>query len=202
MSVGRAKCVSSLPGDLGVPSCHHQLLAIARELVDGMRAVVHQPDVPLGVVRVHQHAVRPHEQLVVLLPRLDQLAVAIDDVDDVIPARVPRRILLRQVVARGVARRDEGRPRLGSSFSSGRQPAAEDEHAIGALRPDACRRSDDVSSRRSSSAASRRRHHTGRSRRRRPSPAALAPDRHPSRGKRVPQLRPRCFSSRCPPHRR
>ena len=77
----------------------HQLLAVAGELVDRVRAIVHEPHVPLGIVGVDQDAVRPHEQLVVLLPRLDQLAVAIDDVEDVVPARMARRILLRQVVA-------------------------------------------------------------------------------------------------------
>ena len=89
-----------------------------------MRAVVDEPHVPIGVVRIDQDAMRPHEQLVVLLPRLDQLAVAIDDVEDVIPARVARRILLRQVVARGVALGDEVAPPPPPpvGFSTGRQP--------------------------------------------------------------------------------
>ena len=46
---------------------------------------------------------RTHEQLVVLLPRVDHLALFIDDVEDVLPARLTRRVALRQVVAGGVA---------------------------------------------------------------------------------------------------
>jgi NADH-quinone oxidoreductase subunit N len=77
----------------------HQRLPVAGELIDGVRAVVNEPHVPVRVVRVYEDAVRPHEQLVVLVPRLDQLAVAIDHVEDVVPSRMAGRILLRHVVA-------------------------------------------------------------------------------------------------------
>ena len=47
MSVGRAKCVSSLPGIPRRADRLDELLAVARELVDRVGAVVNQPDVPL-----------------------------------------------------------------------------------------------------------------------------------------------------------
>jgi hypothetical protein len=72
-----------------------------------MGAVVHQPHVAFGVIRVDENTVRPNEQLVVLLPRLDQLPVPIHDVDDVIPTRMARRILLRHVEARRVPLRND-----------------------------------------------------------------------------------------------
>jgi len=40
--------------------------------------------------------VRPDEELVALLPRLDQPPVAIDDVDDVIPSRMTGGVPLRE----------------------------------------------------------------------------------------------------------
>ncbi len=123
---------------------HHQLLAVAGELVDRVRAVVHQPDVPFRIVRVHQDAMRPHEQLVVLLPRLDQLAVAIDDVEDVIPARMARWVLLRHVVAGRVAGRDEAVGGAAFLLDHRQAAAAEDVDAIGAFGPDAGRRADDM----------------------------------------------------------
>ena len=79
-----------------------------------------------------------------LLPRLDQLPVAIDDVDDVIPARVTGGILLRHVVARRVATRDEAVGRAARVLDLRQASAAEDEHAVRRLRPDAAGRSDDV----------------------------------------------------------
>jgi hypothetical protein len=90
---------------------------------------------------------RTHEQLVVLLPRLDQFAIAIDHVDDVIPARLACGILLGHVVARRVSRRNEGAViegvRLAPLVLQHRQAAAvEDEHAVGRLRPDARGRAD------------------------------------------------------------
>ena len=116
----------------------HQRLAVARELEERVRAVIDEPDVAIRVVRVHQHAVRTDEQLVVLLPRLDQPAVAVDDVDDVIPARMAGGILLRQVIARRVARRHG----IAGLLEHRETAAREDDHAIGALGPDARRRSD------------------------------------------------------------
>ena len=86
----------------------------------------------IRVVRADEDAMRPHEQLVVLLPRLDQPAVAIDEVDDVIPARVAGRILLRQVVARRVARRHG----IAGVLQHGETAAGENDHAIRALGPD------------------------------------------------------------------
>jgi hypothetical protein len=59
-----------------------------------VRAIVDDPDVAIGVIGVDLDPVRPHEQLVVLLPGFDELSVAVENVQDVIPARVPCGILL------------------------------------------------------------------------------------------------------------
>ena len=123
----------------------HQLLAVVRELVDHVRAIVHEPHVALGVVRVDQHAVRPDEARVVLFPRVDDLAVAVDDEQDVVPAGMLGRILLREVVAGRVAPGDEGVRRTAIVGRKRRQAAShEDEDAVGILRPHAGRRSPGV----------------------------------------------------------
>ena len=116
------------------------LLAVARELEDRVRPVVHEPEMPLGIVRADQHAVRADEQLVVLFPRLHQPAVPIDDVDDVVPPGVIRRVLRGQRIPRRVARRNQF-ARLLQLLET---PAGKDDDAIRTLGPDACRGADDV----------------------------------------------------------
>ena len=147
MSVGRAKCVSSLPDCIGVPIVCTSFLPSRGELVDGMGAIINEPDVPLGIVGVDKGAVWPDEQLVVLFPRLDHLAVAIDEGDDVIPARMTRRILLRHVESGRVALPGPvpvaaaAATAAAFAFQHRQTAAGEDEHAIRALRPDPGRRS-------------------------------------------------------------
>jgi hypothetical protein len=120
-------------GNLEFAERHHKL-AVAREVVNGVRAVVHEPDVPLGIVRAHENAMRPDEQLVVLFPRLDHLPAAIDDVEDVVPARMPLCVLLREIVAGRVAARHQ--IAVVADVLHLRQAAAvEDVHAIGCLGP-------------------------------------------------------------------
>ena len=70
-------------------------------------------------------------------------AVAIDDVDDVIPARMARRVGLRQVEVGGVAQRDEVFRRRARVLHRGQTAAAEDEHAIRRFGQDARGRADD-----------------------------------------------------------
>ena len=69
----------------------HLLLAVVGELVDHVRAVVDQPHVLLGVVGVDEDAVRPHELVVVLAPRLHDVAVAVEHQQAVLPARLRAR---------------------------------------------------------------------------------------------------------------
>jgi hypothetical protein len=72
-----------------------------------MGAVVDEPHVTLRVVRIHEDAMRPHEHLVVLIPRLDELAAAVHHVEHVIPPRMAGGVFLRHVITRRVARGDE-----------------------------------------------------------------------------------------------
>ena len=76
---------------------HHQL-AVIGELVDDVQLVVEHPDVLLGIVRAHLDLVwsapAGHlEEFVVLRPRLDHLAGAIHDEDDVVIASLPAALL-------------------------------------------------------------------------------------------------------------
>ena len=61
-------------------------LAVVRELVDDMIHVIHNPDVPLRVVRLDVHlmwSAAAFEQGIPLLPRFDQVSLSIDDEDGV-----------------------------------------------------------------------------------------------------------------------
>src|SRR5262245_47130637 len=82
---------------------HDKFLAVVRELEDLMPAVVHQPDVFLGVVRADDDSMWTGEQTVVLLPRLDQFAGGVIDAEDVFPPRVRGggRSATRRYIARG-----------------------------------------------------------------------------------------------------
>ena len=140
MSVGRAKCVCVVARDPRRADRLHQLLAVARELVERVRAVVHEPHVAIRVVRADDDAVRPHEQLVVLFPRLDQPPVAVDDIHDVIPARMACRILLREIEPGGIARRGQ----IARVLQAREAPARKDDDAVRRFRPDAGRRADDM----------------------------------------------------------
>ena len=65
-----------------------QLAAIVREAVDYLHVVVDDPDVLFRIVRADVDGVRTAEQLVPLLPGLDDLAVAIHHHHAVLPFRV------------------------------------------------------------------------------------------------------------------
>ena len=66
----------------------HELLAVVREPVDHLHVVVDDPDVLLRIVRADVDRVRTPQQLVPLIPRLDDVAVGIGDDDAVLPLRV------------------------------------------------------------------------------------------------------------------
>src|SRR3982751_4544033 len=68
--------------DVGFAERPNELLAVVGELVDLMPRVVDDPDVMRGIVRADADLVRAAaalEQLVPLRPRLEELAVAVDD---------------------------------------------------------------------------------------------------------------------------
>ncbi len=116
----------------------HERFAVARELEDGMRTIVHEPDMPFGIVGVHENTMRTDEQIVVLLPRFNQPAVAIDDVDDVVLPRMTSWIFLRPVVARCIARRNQ----VPWFFEHREAPSGKNDHAIRGFSPDTRGRSD------------------------------------------------------------
>ena len=70
----------------------HQLLAVVRELVDGVHVIVDDPHVLFGIVGIDGDEVRALENFVPLRPGLDDFAVAVDDRQAVSPTsrRRPR----------------------------------------------------------------------------------------------------------------
>ena len=114
----------------------HQQLAVIRELVNHVRAVIDEPDMTVGIIRVHHHAMGSYKQIVVLFPGIDEFAIAIENHEVVLPARVSLGITGRQ--------RKTGRVAFGNDRvrRRNRRQATTLEHvnAIGALRPDATRR--------------------------------------------------------------
>ncbi len=66
----------------------HQLLAVVGELEDRVAVVVDDVDVLLRIVRADVHRVRPAQHLVPLRPVLDDVAVAIDHENAVLPEEV------------------------------------------------------------------------------------------------------------------
>ena len=131
-------------GHAGLADRHHQLLAVVRELVDDVLAVVDDPHVLVGIVRADANLVRAAaalEQLVPLRPRLDHVAGAIDDDQAVarlggrfggaLPRRSPRAV---EAARRRIRRLDLA--------------AHADEDAIGRLREHRGLRAPDVAGRR------------------------------------------------------
>ena len=74
------------------------LLAVVGELVDDLHVVVDDPDVLLRIVGADVDRVRAAEQLVPLLPGLDDLAVAIDHDHAVLPLRVHAELAIRRTL--------------------------------------------------------------------------------------------------------
>ena len=95
MNVGRLKCVASAPSLLRRADRLHELLAVVRELVDHVHVVVDDPHVLLGIVRADVDRVRAPQQLVPLRPRLDDVAVRVDDDDAVLPFGVDAELAVR-----------------------------------------------------------------------------------------------------------
>ena len=148
----------------------HEPLAVVRELEDRVAEVVDDPDVLVGIVRAHVNGVRPREHRVPLRPVLDDVAVAVEDEDAVLPARVDAEhaaLLLpgfqpvRRHRARGAAgrrardgrapdrqaehgvleaRRDVAQALRRGPLDGGQLAALQHEHAVGALREHALRR--------------------------------------------------------------
>ena len=136
----------------------HQLLAVVRELVDDVIAVLDDPDVLLGIVGIDRHRMRAPEERIPLRPVFRDVAVGVDDEHAVLPARVdtqlafpsvpaiaplvawarhradrrvaPRRLRYRE----GDARPDVRIRNLGGPIEVGKFTALEKEHAIRRLR--------------------------------------------------------------------
>ncbi len=86
IDVGRPREVITIPPRYTPLAERHYQIAVIRELVDEVQVVVDHPDVLVGIVGAHLDLVRPAparhiEELAVLGPRLDHLAVAIHDED-------------------------------------------------------------------------------------------------------------------------
>src|SRR5215831_17203174 len=77
----------------------HELLAVVCELVDDMIAVLDDPDVLLGIVRIHRDRMRPPEQRVPLRPVFRDVAVGIDDQHAVFPPCIDAELSLPAVPA-------------------------------------------------------------------------------------------------------
>ncbi len=63
----------------------NQLLAIVRELVNGLHMIVYDPDMFLRVIRIDGDEVRALQNLVPLGPAFDDVAVGVGDGDAVFP---------------------------------------------------------------------------------------------------------------------
>ena len=86
--IGRAAEVRLVgAADAGHPERHHQLLPVVGELEDLLPRIVHHPDVPLRIVGADLDAMRPapagREQVIVLAPAFEDLAVGVGDDDAV-----------------------------------------------------------------------------------------------------------------------
>ena len=135
-----AEVLLVVAGDIGFAQRADELLAVVRELVDLVARVVHDPHVPIGIVRADPNLVRSaaaFEQLVPLRPRLDQLAVAVDDDDAVahLGLGLGRTLVHRSPDAVEAARQCLGKLQLA---------ARGDEDAVRRLGEDARLRSPDV----------------------------------------------------------
>ena len=82
---------------------HDDFLSVSRELRDVVRAVIAHPDVALTTVGIDLDPMRSDEHRVALVPALDELAVAIHDVEDASPFGMALWIVARQVVPRCIA---------------------------------------------------------------------------------------------------
>ena len=132
-----------VPLDLELPERHDDRLAVVGHFEDLVRPVVHEPDMLVGVVGIDQDLVRADETLVVLFPGVDHLAVAIDDVEDMVPAWMKLGIARREAVVGGVARRCEAMRRAERVVFEDRKAAAlEDEDLVRALGKNPARRTD------------------------------------------------------------
>ena len=76
----------------------HELLAVVREPVDHLHVVVDDPHVFLRIVRADVDRVRAPQQLVPLIPRLDDVAVGVRDDDAVFPLRVDAQRAVRRAL--------------------------------------------------------------------------------------------------------
>ena len=74
----------------------HQEFAVIRELVNHVRTVIDEPDMAFGIMRVHHHPMGSYKQVVMLFPGIDELSIAIENHEVVLPARVSRGIARRQ----------------------------------------------------------------------------------------------------------
>jgi hypothetical protein len=140
--------------------------------VDDVLVVIDDPDVLHRIVRTDRNEVRPLQHRVVLIPRIDQVALAVEDHDAVFPPGIHAELvagllprlhaalggLTRAAVSRGAGgrgitpwkasdRKHHAGPQLGQPHrfrpAEIRQFAAlEDEDAIGALRKDALSRAE------------------------------------------------------------
>ena len=89
-----------------------------------------------GIMLVHHHPMGSYKQVVVLFPGIDELAIAIENHEVVLPARVALGIARRQRVTGRIAFRNDRVRRRDRRQTT----TLEHVNAIGALRPDAtCR---------------------------------------------------------------
>ena len=63
----------------------HDELTVTRELIDTLGTLLHDPDVPLRVVRVHFDGMGTDKEVVVALPRVDEVTVPVEDHEDALP---------------------------------------------------------------------------------------------------------------------
>jgi hypothetical protein len=75
-----------------------ELLAVVGEDVDRLHVVVDDPDALLRIVGADVDRVRPAHQLVPLLPRLDDVALAVEDDEAVLPVRIDAELAIRRAL--------------------------------------------------------------------------------------------------------
>ena len=66
----------------------HQFLAVVAEFEDRVGEVVDDPDVLFRIVGIHMHGMRLHEHRIPLAPGLDNVALAVDDDQAMLPEGV------------------------------------------------------------------------------------------------------------------
>ena len=92
-----------------------QLLAVVAELEECLVVVVHDPDVLLRIVGADVDRVRTPEHLVPLRPLLDDVALRVEDEEEMLPARIDPEasfVGLRRIIRIRTGRAASGRARV------------------------------------------------------------------------------------------